>query len=116
MSGAEATTLAAEVERALEGVRGRLRGHGGDASVGVAEDGDVDVSWHGACRGCPALALTFGAVVAPAIRAVPGVRTVRSGRVMVSAGALRRLEDLTARYAGPERLRRPAGERSERAR
>lgn len=89
-------SLDARVDAALDHVRSRLRAHGGDASVGAIEAGEVTIEWHGACRSCPAAALTFGAVVAPAVRAVDGVRSVRSSRVLASTIALRRIEQLTS--------------------
>jgi Fe-S cluster biogenesis protein NfuA len=89
---------AEDVEDALEHVRARLRGHGGDASVAAIEDGEVLIRWHGACQRCPALALTYGAVVAPAVRSVDGVRAVRSERSVCSPFALRRIEAMAARH------------------
>lgn len=87
-----------DVEDALEHVRARLRGHGGDASVATIDDGEVVIRWHGACQRCPALALTYGAVVAPAVRAVAGVSAVRSERAVASDASLRRIEALAARH------------------
>jgi Fe-S cluster biogenesis protein NfuA len=87
-----------DVEEALEHIRARLRGHGGDATVAAIEDGEVLIRWHGACQRCPALALTYGGVVAPAVRAVAGVSAVRSERSVGSEHALRRIEALTARH------------------
>jgi Fe-S cluster biogenesis protein NfuA len=87
-----------DVEDALEHVRARLRGHGGDASIAAIEDGEVLIRWHGACMRCPALALTYGAVVAPAVRSVDGVRAVRSERAVGSPHALRRIEAMAGRY------------------
>jgi Fe-S cluster biogenesis protein NfuA len=88
--------VAIAAESSLDHVRARLRGHGGDAHVTDVTDGQVTVEWYGACQGCPAVGLTFGGVVAPALRQVPGVRAVRSPRVMMSDAALRRIEAMTA--------------------
>jgi Fe-S cluster biogenesis protein NfuA len=93
-----------DVEAALTEVRARLRAHGGDATVHDVEDGVAEIHWHGACRSCPAVALTLGGVVGPAALAVPGVRTIRSGRP-VSPMALDRLERIARRYGSL-----PAGE------
>ena len=90
-------SLDARVAASLDHVRSRLRAHGGDASIGAIEDGEVTIEWHGACKSCPAAALTFGAVVAPTVRAVDGVRSVRSSRVLASSIALRRIEELATR-------------------
>ncbi|HEX4305876.1 MAG TPA: NifU family protein [Solirubrobacterales bacterium] len=90
-------SLSAEVETALDHIRSRLRAHGGDAAVGGIEDGEVTIEWYGACKSCPAAALTFGAVIVPAVREVAGVTGVRSSRVLASPSALRRIEGMARR-------------------
>ena len=46
-----------------------VRNHGGDVRVeAIGEDGAVTVSLEGACRGCPAAAVTAVAVVERALR------------------------------------------------
>jgi Fe-S cluster biogenesis protein NfuA len=51
---------------ALVDIRARLRGHFGDVVVADATEGVVKLEFLGACRGCPAQAFTFLAVVEPA--------------------------------------------------
>jgi Fe-S cluster biogenesis protein NfuA len=69
----------------LRDVRRRLRGHGGDLNVtSVRDDGGVELEFIGACRGCPALAFTFSAVVVPAARELPGVTAVTSRQTRFS--------------------------------
>jgi Fe-S cluster biogenesis protein NfuA len=84
------------VVASLEHVRQRLRSHGGDLRVlGIEPDGEVSVEFLGACRGCPALAFTYSAVVHPAIDQTEGVTGVRCGQVRYSAHVARRVADLT---------------------
>lgn len=89
--------LSDEVGRALDHIRSRLRAHGGDAAVCGIEGGEVTIEWYGACKSCPAAALTFGAVIVPAIREVEGVTGVRSKRVLASPSALHRIERMARR-------------------
>jgi Fe-S cluster biogenesis protein NfuA len=92
-----------QLAAALEPVRQRVRGHGGDVTLGSPADGVVDVEFHGACRGCPAIALTFAGSVQPALLGVPGVATVRASQALVSAHALARIERLLRTYGDPGR-------------
>jgi len=82
----------ADVLCALDGVRARLRGHGGDVEVrGVEEGGVVHLAFTGACRGCTAIGFTFVAAVEPALRALPGVTTIRAHGVHLSPHTLNHL-------------------------
>jgi Fe-S cluster biogenesis protein NfuA len=101
LSCTDATPRPEDVEAALSAVRGRLRAHGGDVTVRHVAGGVAEIEWHGACRSCPAVALTLGAVVTPAVLAVDGVHAVHSARG-VSPMVLERLERAARRYgSGP---------------
>lgn len=92
MSGAPAEAA----ERALDAVRARLRAHGGDVHVlAVDESGEAELEFVGACRGCPAIAFTFTAVVEPALVGRAGVSSVRSRQVKASEHVRRRVRALT---------------------
>lgn len=81
-----------EVDGALKGVRARLRGHGGDLEiVDVNEDGEVTVEFKGACRGCPAVGFTYGAVVETELMAIEGVESVRAEQVRMAPAVRRRI-------------------------
>jgi Fe-S cluster biogenesis protein NfuA len=83
----------AEAEAALDQVRARLRGHGGDVRVlEVDESGEAEVEFVGACNGCPAIVFTFTGVVEPALTGAGGVRSVRSRQVKASPYVRRRLQ------------------------
>jgi Fe-S cluster biogenesis protein NfuA len=85
----------------LRHLRRVLRGHGGDLRVTEADcDGAVDVEFLGACRGCPALAFTFSAVVHPTLTSLEGVRSVRSRQVSLSPGIAARVRALSAGASG----------------
>lgn len=98
-----------EQSGALAFAQRRIRGHAGDLTVKSVRDGHVEVEFHGACRGCPAVSFTHVAVVEPALLAVPGVRSVSSPQVHASvatqrriAAALRSLGGRQARHAQTE--------------
>ena len=55
------------LDAALADIRPRIRGHAGDVIVTGVVDGKVSLDFLGACRGCPAQAFTFLAVVEPAL-------------------------------------------------
>lgn len=85
-----------DVNDALNSVRARLRGHAGDIEViDVAENGDVTVEFKGACRGCPAIGFTYGAVVEPHLAAVDGVRDVKAGQVRMAPAVRKRIKAMT---------------------
>jgi Fe-S cluster biogenesis protein NfuA len=95
-----APTSVGAAERALDEVRARLRGHGGDVRVvAVDESGEAELEFVGACNGCPAIAFTFTAVVEPALVGRAGVRSVRSRQVKASEYVLRRVRALSNRSA-----------------
>lgn len=83
------------VEDSLRAVKSRLRGHGGDVVIGHISDGVVDLEFQGACRGCPAQAFTFVAVVEPAVRAVHAVTTVESSRSHISPFVVERIRKMS---------------------
>jgi Fe-S cluster biogenesis protein NfuA len=89
-------TAQGAADAALADARARLRAHGGDVTVAV-HDGVAELQWHGACRSCPAVALTLGAVVGPAVLSAPGVHEIRSSRTVAPA-VLERLERTVRRY------------------
>jgi hypothetical protein len=69
----------------------RLRGHGGDVVVDNITDGVVSLDFQGACRGCPALTLTYVAVVEPAVLGVEGVKAVAPPRGNIAPAVLNRI-------------------------
>mgnify|MGYP001500467270 CR=1 FL=1 len=70
-------SLKEKVEKALEDVRGFLRGDGGDCEVVEASDGVVKVRLTGGCAGCPFAAITLKMRVEKVIKErVPEVREV----------------------------------------
>jgi Fe-S cluster biogenesis protein NfuA len=80
------------LERLAE-VRARLRGHGGDVVVRQNETNDtIDLEFVGACRGCPAIAFTYSAVVEPVLADV-GVK-VNVPQVHLSETARQRIRSL----------------------
>jgi Fe-S cluster biogenesis protein NfuA len=87
----------------LASARRRIRGHAGDLTVTSVHDGHVEVEFHGACRGCPAVSFTHVAVVEPALLAVPGVTSVGSRQVHASAATKRRIRTALGRLGGAER-------------
>jgi Fe-S cluster biogenesis protein NfuA len=93
MAGA---VTAEQVEAVLAtDVRKYIQTHAGNVHVANVEDnGDVTVSFSGACGNCPALAATFAIRVMPAIKQLDGVGTVRAEGIHVSEAALRRVAAL----------------------
>lgn len=87
------------VARALDEIRPRLRGHAGDMTATMDDDGVVTVRFVGACEACPAMAVTFAGLVRTTLRMVPGVRSVEAPQLYASAAALDRIE---ARLQGQE--------------
>jgi Fe-S cluster biogenesis protein NfuA len=104
----------------LRDARARLRAHGGDVVVrGVGGDGEVELEFTGACRGCPAIGFTYGAVVEPALGGLAGVKAVKAPQVSLSPAAIGRIR----RFAGvvepapePGAAKPPIGNRSSRGR
>ena len=86
------------LNRALDSVRQRLRGHAGDVVVVGAQDGVVTLEYRGACRGCPALHFTHAAVVQPALERVEGVTSVAPPRSDISPAVLERIRRMTTRH------------------
>jgi len=71
-------TLRDRVSDALEAIRPHLQNDGGDVElVDVDDNGVVQVRFHGACRGCPAAAITLSQGVQRSIQEkVPEVTEV----------------------------------------
>ena len=65
-----------QLQQALQFVRPRLRGHAGDMTATVTDDGDVTIEFYGACEHCPSMAVTYAGLVQSYVEAVPGVRSV----------------------------------------
>jgi Fe-S cluster biogenesis protein NfuA len=93
------------IEEAIDlEVRRFINGHAGDVHVAsVSPEGDVHLSFVGACARCPQITATFAVAVLPTIRRVPGVRNVTADGVHVSDAALRRV----ALLLGSSRVRTP---------
>jgi Fe-S cluster biogenesis protein NfuA len=87
--------LRSEVDAALETIKSRLRGHGGDVVVGDITDGVVDLEFRGACRGCPAQGFTLISVVEPAVMSVPTVTKVKSSRSHLSPFVVDRIRRMS---------------------
>jgi Fe-S cluster biogenesis protein NfuA len=97
-------TVAADADAALTEARRRIRSHGGDLRlVEVDHDGAAEVEFTGACRGCPALAFTFLAVVEPTLLAVDGVSSVTTRQGRFSRHVADRVRRLTANAGTPAR-------------
>jgi Fe-S cluster biogenesis protein NfuA len=101
-----------EQSDALVFAQTRIRGHAGDLTVKSVRDGHVEVEFHGACRGCPAVSFTHVAVVEPALLAVPGVRSVSSPQVHASAATQRRIGEALRTLGGPGGRRARTGEQA----
>ncbi|WP_157813848.1 MULTISPECIES: NifU family protein [unclassified Microbacterium] len=77
-----------ELQRALQFVRPRLRGHAGDMTAVVDDEGNVTIEFYGACERCPAMAVTYAGLVQTYVEAVPGVRSVRAPQISASPQTL----------------------------
>lgn len=68
------------VEKALESVRGVLRGDGGDVElVDVSEDGVVQVRLKGACHGCPMATMTLKSLIERGLKKeLPDIKEVKA--------------------------------------
>ena len=97
---------AADVERVIDGdIRRFINGHAGDVHVAsVSPEGDVHLSFVGACGTCPQLSATFAVSVMPIVRRIPGVRKVTADGVNISQAALERVEKMFG-AAAERRLR-----------
>lgn len=86
-----------DAERVLQSHVARfLDSHGGAVEIAhVTDEGDVTLSFRGACKACPAAAATFHSKVEPALRKVPGVRSVDAPNSNISAAAIRRILEVT---------------------
>lgn len=90
------------VARALDAVRPFLLGHGGDANVaGISAEGVVDIAFHGTCRACPNIAMTFAGPVRHALMQIDGVTEVRSANVHAGPRALARMARLLGTHPFP---------------
>ena len=69
-----------EVQKALEAIRPRLQGHGGDVElIDVTEEGVVKVRLLGHCAGCPHAQMTIShGIEAELKEKVPGVKSVEA--------------------------------------
>ncbi len=69
-----------EIKKALDAIRPGLQADGGDVKlVKVRDDGTVEVSLKGACRGCPMSQLTIKNGIERILKEkVPGVKEVIS--------------------------------------
>ena len=90
----EDLALRDRLNMALGEIRPRIRGHAGDVIVADVVDGRVRLDFLGACRGCPAQAFTFLAVVEPALLAVEGVRSVAPPRSVSSPAVRERIRNV----------------------
>lgn len=81
--------LISAVNRQLHEIRPYLLAHFGDVELESLDDeGNLKVKFTGACAGCPAQPVTFGATVAPILEAIPGVASVsRTGSISKYAEA-----------------------------
>ena len=83
-----------ELQRALDGVRPFIVGHGGDAEIVGLSEGRVEIAFRGACQACPNLAMTFVGPVRSALMKVKGVVAVNSANVHAGPRALARVARL----------------------
>ena len=91
-----------QLQEALRFVRPRLRGHAGDLTATVNDQGDVLIEFYGACESCPSMAVTYAGLVQTYVEAVPGVRSVRAPQVHASPLALASIRRrLGVRAGGP---------------
>lgn len=77
-----------QLQQALQFVRPRLRGHAGDMTATVTDDGDVTIEFYGACEHCPSMAVTYAGLVQTYVEAVPGVRSVSAPQIHASPRTL----------------------------
>jgi len=99
MTGLDSRVITLDEAEALlaASVRPAIRGHAGDVHVvSVSALGDVTVSFSGACCACPLQPVTFGTSIQPALRNLPGVRSVRCETVRISSYAAERIARLMA--------------------
>ena len=76
-------------------IRPGLKIHGGDIAVlAVAGDGQVELEFRGACRGCALQSVTFAVAVRRRLLEVPGLSEVVMRGVRVSPAALERIAEL----------------------
>jgi len=91
-----------QLEEALQFVRPRLRGHAGDMTATVDDEGNVLIEFYGACESCPSMAVTYAGLVQTYVEAVPGVRSVRAPQVHASPQVLASIRRrLGVRAGGP---------------
>ncbi|WP_426321704.1 NifU family protein [Microbacterium sp. E-13] len=97
-----------ELQEALQFVRPRLRGHAGDMSATVGDDGDVVIEFYGACESCPSMAVTYAGLVQTYVERVPGVRSVTAPQIHASPAVLASIRRrLGVRPGGPVPLGLP---------
>lgn len=92
----EPELLRAEIEEVLTGKVGSLLdSHAGAVEVtDVTDDGQVHLTFVGACSHCPSQGVTYASRVLPAVEAIEGVRDVKCSTVNVSRQALHRINRL----------------------
>jgi Fe-S cluster biogenesis protein NfuA len=93
MRGSISEAVAQKIEEKLEArVRPVLQVHGGDLTLLMVSDGVVTVRFEGACVGCPLRSITMAVTIAPVVRAIDGVESVRAEGVRLSQASTSRLE------------------------
>jgi Fe-S cluster biogenesis protein NfuA len=80
----------ADLARAIEQIRPRVRGHAGDITVHV-DHGVAAVHFEGACESCPAMAVTYAGLVRSTLLEVDGISAVEAPQVHASPRALNRI-------------------------
>jgi Fe-S cluster biogenesis protein NfuA len=97
LSPEQMRVLTGKVDQKLEEIRPLLSAHFGGVSVdSVDAAGNVFLKFTGACAGCPAQPLTFGATVEPIVLSLSGVSSVARQGGSISDYARRRID----RYFG----------------
>ncbi len=100
LSAEQIRVLMDTVDRKLEEIRPLLSAHFGGISVeSIDSAGNVLLKFIGACAGCPAQPLTFGATVEPLLLELPGVSSVIRQGGSISEYARRRIDKYFGRSA-----------------
>lgn len=96
----ELADLRDAIEQTLERqIRPLLKLHGGGVTfVDVSADGDIELAFEGACRGCSLKSVTYALGVRQKLMPLPGVRAVRMNGVSLSDAALDRVEKYYSGY------------------
>lgn len=95
----EITTYQAVMAVVNDDVRPGLKIHGGGVDVlRVADDGQVELEFTDACRGCALQSVTFAVAIRQRLLEVPGVSEVTMKGVRVSAVTLERISEFYRGY------------------